>query len=171
MAAISAAEQALGAQPSWQQTRTVGINGTWPLGPGSMYDNNSTPAYTKAFFATNSAGIQSQAVVRGPEPFVKGVRFSSIPPVRYPDLKSVPGMINPPEDTIRALMAEQVMDAQVDSDPVPMDVDKETAPGPGPRPFPEWNAGMTDLMDKVFGDNVSQRRAEIQWGMSEPVAP
>lgn len=156
MAAITAmgnaaAETALGAQPNWQQTRTIGINATWPTGPGNLRDNNSTPAYTQAYYATNSAQIQSQSVVRGPEAFVKPVTFPTMPPARYPDLTSMPGVIAPPEDTMRKLVAEQVLDNQVSDAPVPMDVDKESVPGPGARPFPEWNAGMDDLMAKAFG--------------------
>lgn len=159
---------ALGAQPAYEQTRTVGINGTWPTGPGEMHDNNNSPAYTQAFYAVNSNAIQAQAVVRGPEPYVKGVRFASMPPARYPDLKSVPGLVNPPEGTVRDLMAEQMMKNQVDSEPVPMDVDKDAIVGPGPRPFPKYNEGLeaNDLMAKVFGD-AGTNTMNAQWGMPE----
>lgn len=145
------AETAMGAQPSWQQTRTIGINGTWPLGPGEMSDNNNSPLFTQAFYAVNSSQIQTQAQVRPPEPFIKPVTFPTMPPTRYPDLKSMPGVISPPEDTMRKLVSEQVMSNQVDEAPVPMDVDKDTVPGPGARPFPQWNAGMDQLMEKTFG--------------------
>lgn len=159
---------ALGAQPHYEQTRTIGINGTWHTGPGELHDNNNSPAYTRAFYAVNSNAIQAQAVVRGPEPYVKGVRFPSLPPVRYPDLKAVPGLITPPEGTVRDLMAGQMMRNQVDSEPVPMDVDKDAIVGPGPRPFPKWNEGLEsdELMTKVFGD-AGPTKGPGQWGMPE----
>lgn len=159
---------AMGAQPPWETTRTKGINGTWPLGPGEMHDNNNSPLYTSAFHAVGAPNIQSRQVVRCPEPFVKAVPVASAPPVRYPDLTSIPGLINPPESTMRELMTEQVMTAQVNTDPMPMDVDKDTVPGPGPLPVPRYNEGLVaeDLMTKMFGPTTTNRVTQ-QFGMPQ----
>lgn len=155
----------LGGNAPWEQTRTIGINGTWPV--NITVDNNTTNAYKQALTAVNPPNVQTQDVVRLTEPFVKGVRFPSLPPVRYPDLQSVPGTLTPPVNEMREAMVDSHLDAQDKDEPVPMDVDKDTVPGPGPRPFPIYGNQLMsneEMIKKVFGPTVAMF-AGHQWGM------
>jgi hypothetical protein len=96
--------------------------------------------YEKAFASVNPCNILGQAMARFPEAAPKDPYFPHFPPVRYPDLTSIPGLVKPGPVPGRSALLSKTIEANP-VDPCVMDIDSmgtNQVTGAPDRIFDRW---------------------------------